>query len=128
MKKIYITGDRSIDPLTSVSLVNIVLTKIAHEQQVVHYEERGVRFVTGNSKTGIERGARYLLPEAATDVVHYDTNADGKPEFDEIHRILAPEVDEVWFIHPDPLSSRIGKSLHQHFPIEKIKMPLQEIA
>lgn len=125
-KVIYITGDRSIDPLTSVSLVNIVLSKIHHAEMVEKGD--GVRFMTGNSKTGIERAVRYLLPEPVVDVIHYDLNADGKPEFDESFKVVAPMVTEVFFVHPDPLASRIGKALHQHVDSAKIHMPLQEIA
>lgn len=124
-KIIYITGDRSLDPITAVTLVNVILTKIGHE--LSQTGSPGARFVTGNSKSGIERAVRYMLPEPVLDVMHYDINADGKPEFDEIHKIIAPNIDEVYFIHNDPLSSRIGKSLHQHFMHLKIKMPLQEL-
>lgn len=125
-KVIYITGDRSIDPLTSVSLVSFVLAKIQHEEMVAKSD--GVRFMTGNSKTGIEKAVRYLLPDPVVDVIHYDLNADGKPEFDESFKVVAPMVTDVYFLHPDPLASRIGKALHAHIDGEKIQMPLQDIA
>lgn len=125
-KVIYITGDRSMDPLTSVTLVNVILTKIGHEISQIP-DVPGARFVTGNSKSGIERAVRYMLPEPVLDVVSYDIGADDKPQFDTIHEILSPRVDEVWFIHNDPLSSRIGKSLAKWIAPGKIKMPLQEL-
>lgn len=123
-KTIFITGDRSMDPFTAVQIAGVIIGKIHLEANA---KQESLRFMTGNAKTGIERAVRYLIPEQVIDIVSYDINADGKPEFDEIHKIIATEIDEVWFLHPDPLSSRIGKSLHQHFSHLKIKMPLQEL-
>lgn len=121
MKKIFITGDRSMEAFAAVGIVNAVIEDLrrANAGTVI-----GIG--TGNCAVGIERAVRYMTPVGSENVVSYTLDGEGNVDFEEAFRDLAEHVDEVVFIHTDPLSSRIGRALAATFPPEKILMPLQE--
>jgi hypothetical protein len=122
MKRIFITGDRSMDPMTAVNLVDLILQKIILETQ------GDFAVGTGNLNHGVERAVRYLVPEEAMNLATYELGDEGSILFEHVFKDLEPVTDEVIFIHTDPLASTIGKALAFTFPPEKIRMPLQEVA
>ena len=113
--KVLSTGDRRLHPLAAVSAVTAALN-ICIEQHGLNLE-----FLVGDMKMGVERAARYLLPDA--DLFVYDQTAEGKPDFDSTFTRLIPEVDVVIFIHTAPSTSHIGAALMRAFPPEKLFMP-----
>jgi hypothetical protein len=120
MKKIFITGDRSMDPVRAAGAVEAIL------KDLVVQNNGDLSIATGNLAGGVERAVRYLLPDEMTNVFPYEETADGHVDFDEMFAALANESDEIVFVHMDPQSSRIGKSIFAHVPSEKIRMPFQE--
>jgi predicted nucleic acid-binding protein len=109
MTVVYITGDRSMDAMTAFS---ITATIVNHEL-TAHPE--GLRFVTGNANTGIERAMRYLVPEAFIKVIERETAPEGHVDFDKANVLAAAEADYAVVIHPKPLDSRIAKSVAKIF-------------
>jgi hypothetical protein len=120
MKKIFITGDRSMDPVKAAGAVEAVI------KDLIDQNNGDLAVATGNLAGGVERAVRYLLPEGDVNVFPYEQTADGHVDFDEMFAALADESDEIVFVHMDPASSRIGKALFKIVPSEKITMPLQE--
>lgn len=120
MKKIFITGDRSMDPVKAAGAVEAIL------KDLIVQNDGDLAVATGNLAGGVERAVRYLLPEADVNVFPYEQTADGLINFDEMFAALADESDEIVFVHMDPQSSRIGKAIFAHVPSEKIRMPFQE--
>lgn len=109
MTDIFITGDRSVDPLTAIPMVLKAL------------EHSGVQesdtLATGSMEFGIERAVRYLL---RADQLVYSTNDEGKPDFDGLFEVVAKTFDKVVFVHSDPLASKIGASLVKVVPADKL--------
>lgn len=120
MKKIFITGDRSMDPVLAVRVVDQVLRGLVSENH------GDLAIATGNLSAGVERAVRYLLPDQMANVFPYEHTEDGRVDFEEMFKDLGTESDEIVFVHGDPSSSRIGKALFATVPSEKITMPLQE--
>jgi hypothetical protein len=120
MKKIFITGDRSMDPVVAAGAVEAILKDLVVQNQ------GELAVATGNLAGGVERAVRYLLPEGDVNVFHYEETDEGYIDFDEMFAELADESDEVVFVHMDPQSSRIGKSIFAHVSSEKIRLPFQE--
>lgn len=118
---IYLTGDRSFQPVPAVSIVNLVLM-----QELLKHPE-GIKVLTGDSVSGIERAVRYLIPEGTVGVFQREADEEGRVDFDGPHKQLASQVDKVIVIHTDPLNSRLAKSVAQNFPPEKVEYPLDEI-
>lgn len=120
-KRFYITGDRSAHPLTAVQVVAATLANLA-------MENKGEPFaiVTGNAPTGIESAVRYLVPKQACKVFERELNAEGKVDFDTQHILIKDDVDEVVFLHTDPLGSTVGKSVAKIFDADKVRYPFQE--
>lgn len=120
MTTAYITGDRSIDPLTAAlgaaALIKALVTK---------YDD--LTIVTGDAPTGFENAVAYLMKGSSHLIVKPRTFTDeGKPDFDAHNKDLASSgVDLVCVIHGDPLGSNIVKSVMLNFPEDKVKMVLQ---
>lgn len=114
MTTIFITGDRSVDPLSAVGATVQVVSQLVSEANEAGTE---LKFLTGSIPTGIERAVRYLLD--ADEVPHVNT-AEGYIDFDERHDRVAQVADKVVFLHGDPLNSRIGASLVGHIPANKL--------
>lgn len=121
-KTLYITGDRSVDPLTAVQIV-------AGSLSILALENKGQPFaiVTGNAPTGIERAVRYLIPAQAVKVFEREKTAEGKIDFDTQHTLIRDDVDEAIVLHPQPLDSTIGKSVAKIFAPEKVRYLMQEM-
>lgn len=120
MKKIFITGDRAMDPVMAVGAVDAII------KDLVVQNDGKLAVATGNLAMGVERAVRYLIPEHAVNVFEYEENSDGSVNFGELFTALAEDSDEIVFIHSDPSSSRIGKALFATVPSEKISLPFQE--
>ena len=123
MTTIYLTGDRSVEPLSAVNVTAAVL------QLIVEREGPNVKIITGDAITGIERAVRYLLPLGAVLTVAErkpKSATNEKPDFDEFHTRIKPLVDAVYIVHGDPLVSSIAKSAMRVFPGDIIRFPLTE--
>lgn len=121
MKKIYITGDRSMSAIAAVKVVFAVLKDIVENEGPGNFA-----IGTGNCILGVERAVRYLVPEESMNLAAYEQDADGNVDFESTFRELEPLTDVVIFLHMDPLSSHIGRALGAIFPPEKVVMPLQD--
>lgn len=115
-KKILITGDRSLHPLQAVSAVAAALNLTVEQHGL------DIEFLVGDMGFGVERAARYLLPQASLFVYDRDETT-GKADLDSTYARLIPEVDGVVFIHTAPLTSHIGAALLGAFPPEKLFIP-----
>ena len=98
-----------MDALTAFS---ITVTVLEHEMKA-HPE--GLKFITGNSVTGIERAVRYLIPEQFVQVLKRETTVEGHIDFDKANSLAAVDTDYAVVIHPKPLDSRIAKSVAMVF-------------
>jgi hypothetical protein len=121
-KTLYITGDRAINPLAAVNLVAGALSILTLENKAEPFA-----IVTGNAPTGVERAVRYLIPAQAVKVFEREKTAEGKVDFDTQHTLIKDDVDEVIFLHTEPLGSTIGKSVAKIFPPEKVRYLMQEM-
>lgn len=119
MTTVFVTGDRSMSPTMAFGIVVPVITKIAQDNP------EGVRFVTGDAVTGIERAVRYFLPEQFVTVVAREADAEGHVDFDKSSAEAAGVADYAVVIHADPLNSRLAKSVAKAFT--KVEFPLDEI-
>lgn len=120
MKKIFITGDRSMDPVQAVGAVDAIL------KDIIAQDGTDIAIATGNLAKGVERAVRYLMPEAAMNIFPYEETPEGYVDFEELYSELAKETDQIIFLHEHPSSSRIGKALFATVPSEKISLPWQE--
>lgn len=105
--KVFITGDRQIDPITSAMVTVKVLQRLAKKFGKVEV-------YTGCFETGIERAVRYVIKDA--EVIFHDLDDAGYANLDARHATVKDTVDVAVMIHSNPLQSRIGKSLADHFP------------
>lgn len=101
--KVFITGDRALDPLSSIIAADALMTAIAHE----HPTLRGLDILTGD-QSGVEAAVRYLLPGVRT--VASERLPDGKIDFDARHGEAIKDADQCWVFHTDPLASNIYRS------------------
>lgn len=106
--KHFITGDRAVEPSGAIVPVLCIMLRIA-------VGDPGATFATGDNQ-GVETvviGAG-LLANVEVEVVTSPYGEDGKVDWDARHESLV-QVDGLVFdfIHSDPLSSRIGKSLER---------------
>lgn len=123
MKKFFITGDRSLSPIIAAKLVDAVIEDIISQ----HGTDIGIG--TGNLNKGVERAVRFLVPDGVCNVVPYDTDGNGNPDFVGTYRNLKENLEgvEAVFIHMDPLSSHIGRALAEVFEPERVHMPMQDV-
>lgn len=119
MTTIFVTGDRSLNPVTAFGIVAPVVNKLITD----HPE--GVRFVTGDALSGIERAMRYVIPDHFIHVITRTTDAEGHTDWDASAKEAAGLADMAVVIHTDPLSSRLAKSVTKHF--ENVEFPLEGI-
>lgn len=92
----FITGDRSIDPITAAVFVGQVLVALPE----------GTEVATGRLG-GIEAAVRYLVPDALI----YGTADTSDESLDARHVAAADDVSRVLVLHGDPLESRIYRSV-----------------
>lgn len=123
-KRIYITGDRSVNPLVAVQVVAATISNIAMEAKA---KDEPFALITGNAPQGIEAAVRYLVPKQAVKVFEREKDAEGKVDFDTQHYLIKDDVEEVIFLHTDPLSSTVGKSVAKIFDADKVRYPFQEM-
>lgn len=121
MKTFYLTGDRSIDPANAVAIVGKAVAQL-------HFENKGeeLAFVTGTEPGGVEFAARFIIPTGALTVIERPKAPEGWTNWDKSHATIEPTVDAAVVLHGDPLASRIGKSVSDNFPPEKIRFLIQE--
>jgi hypothetical protein len=118
---IFLTGDRSLDPVLSFVVANSMLMRLQTE-----YEGITPQDIATGDLSGFEAAVRYLVPEAS--VVSSVEGSDGRVDLDERHgrvrRLLEMSGDgiAVWFVHPDPLDSRVFKSLCGVFGDEELRV------
>lgn len=110
MTSYFITGDRSLDPITAfaVTYSSLATLKLTREDTVF----------TGMFDTGVERAVRYLFPSA--EVILHDVTADGHVDLDLRNKVILETVDQVVFVHSDPFNSRIGRSLVDSIPAARL--------
>jgi hypothetical protein len=121
MKRIFITGDRSMPAFHAAGLVNAVI------EDLVRQTGGDLAIGTGSCANGIERAVRFLVPDHAMNLAHYEMSEEGEINFESVFRELRDITDQVVFIHMDPLASHIGQALAKVFPEDMITMPLQEV-
>lgn len=122
MTTIYVTGDRSFEPLMAVQVVAAVLNT------VIQKTGGQLKIVTGNSPTGIERAVRYLVPDPLVTVVDYSMN-EGKPDFLASMPTIKAEADGgAYVIHLDPLNSRLAQAVSMSFAPELVNFPLDVLS
>lgn len=120
MTTVFITGDRSFaDPIRAAKLVEIVMAKCMLENP------EGVRFMTGDSTSGIERAVRYMVPEPYLNVISYSQDDEGHVQFEEAFKIAATEVETAIVLHMDPLNSRLAKAAAASF--KNVDFPLDQV-
>lgn len=120
MTTVYVTGDRSINPLLAIMGVAALEKALAAK-----YED--LTIVTGDAPTGVESALEFLHRGSDKLIIKPRTlKDDGKPDFDAHNKELAASgVDVVAVLHGDPLGSNIVKSIMANFPEDKVKMVLQ---
>lgn len=120
---IFLTGDRSLHPVGAVMLAADVITAVQREYPGIMLED----FATGD-QGGFEAAVRYMLPGVT--VVSAKERTDGKPDLDERHKRVQflgkmgrePSGVSVWFVHADPLDSRVFKSLCNVFEDNEVRV------
>lgn len=121
MSKIFITGDRSMNPLLAVNLVMALLNDCAKNGTI---DVSNLIVCTGDAAFGVDRAVRYLVPNSLVAVTPLDN--EGKPNYPELHKHLNESVDKVFVLHSDPLVSRIAASVMQNFNPDKVVLPIQD--
>lgn len=122
---IFITGDRSLHPVGAVMLAADVITAVQREYPGITLED----IATGDLG-GVEAAVRYLLPQVTVVASKERTDGSGKTDLDERHKrvkFLSKMGSEasgvsVWFVHPDPLDSRVFKSLCNIFEDDEVRV------
>lgn len=122
MKTVYITGDRSIDPINAVAIAGKAVAQVYAEN-----DGEQVRFVTG-TEGGVEEALRFVLADGSVTIVERPKTDEGYTDWDGFHKKLSLTVDSAVVLHGDPLGSRIGKSVTANFPDDKVRFLLQEQA
>ncbi len=114
MSKVFLTGDRSMPEVLAV------LPTVAQITQLRKEFGPDVELVTGTN-SGFENVVRLVCEAMDVPVLTLEqsTGEDGKPDWDARHGQLT-DFDRVVFVHGDPLSSSIGKSLTQFVDDEKL--------
>lgn len=109
--KIFLTGDRSLNPVIAVAAAAQVVAALPVEDVTDLY--------TGDLG-GFESAVRYLLP--GVNVVESSALDNGKPDLGAVHAAVRPLVDAAVFVHPDPLDSRVYASLVEHFGDDELQV------
>lgn len=107
--RVFITGDRSVNPVIAPMLLNMALQRAVATWGPTYGD---LEFSTGD-QAGVEAAVRYLLPASKVEFaeVPTPTTADGDhPDFDARHALARHTCDAVLVVHGDPMSSRIAKS------------------
>lgn len=118
---VFLTGDRSQGPMPAAQITAIVINQIVAQTN----DDTGIRFITGNSESGIERAVRYLIPSQALKVVDYELDKEGYVDFESTFASVAGEVDKTVVIHTDPLNSRLAKAAIVQF--KDVEFPLDAV-
>lgn len=121
MKYVYITGDRALSPISAVHVVHHTLLSI--------FKTHGsdIQVITGNAPSGIEKAVRYLVPKEHITVAKRGLDPAGNIDFDASNKFLAPTVDAVYVLHPDPMNSRVAQSVARNFSPSIVEYPLSEM-
>lgn len=109
--KIFITGDRSLNPVISVAALAKVAPMLPVESEADLY--------TGDLG-GFEAAVRFLFP--GVNIVESSPLENGKPDLDKRHEHVRGLVDAAVLVHPDPLDSRVYASLVSHFEDDALQV------
>jgi hypothetical protein len=109
--KIYLTGDRSMNPVIAVAAAAQVAAMLPVEDVTDLY--------TGDLG-GFESAVRYLVP--GVNIVESLATDAGKPDLHELHGRVRPMVDAAVLVHPDPLDSRVYASLVEFFEDDALQV------
>lgn len=113
--KVFITGDRSLDPITALVAVDAMVQTLATEYPTL----RGMDLLTGD-QGGVEAALRYLMPGVR--VVPSTTLPSGKTDFDARHGEALKDADVCWLFHTDPLASNIYKSAVKYWGDSSLRL------
>lgn len=114
MTTVFLTGDRSMNPLLAVSVAGQLLAEIGAANAIATLTGNDPIAIATGDNAGFERAIRDVLEGlgATPTVVPTGTDPDtGKPAWDIRHEVVNALADRVVFIHTDPLSSSLGASL-----------------
>ena len=123
-KIVFITGDRSINPLLGIEAVGSLVSQIGANALV---RGQTITLMTGDND-GVEWIVREFLASLSVKIETLETPKleDGTPDWDTRSDTLENVCDQVFFVHSDPLASSIGKSLVAHVSEDKLVIPLFE--
>lgn len=126
MTTIFLTGDRSMNPVIAIPAAVQIIGEVAATNAVAKLTEADEHFeiVTGDN-SGFEQAVRLVLEGlgATLEVVPTGTDPDtDKPAWDTRHEVVNARADRVVFVHTDPLASSIGQSLMKVCG-DKVEMP-----
>lgn len=122
MFNVYITGDRSLSPMSSAVVVNNVLNSILTAAATQGVDD--VHIITSTSSGGIEAAVRYLVPKEHLTVVKRNMGADGHLDFDATNDLIQMSANQVIVLHPDPMASRITQSVARIFDPKIVMYPI----
>jgi len=123
MTRIFLTGDRSLDPAASLVLAASTISQLGLEGAA---SGEPIELVTGDNK-GFEQSIRSFCDALKIPYETYPTGVNpdtGKPAWDTRHEMVNLTCDQVIFLHVDPQSSSIGASLFRTVEEGKIVMPV----
>ncbi len=116
MTRIFLTGDRSMNRFSAV----MVAAQLYPDLEEYFSDVNLGSIVTGDL-SGFEAGVRYLYPDM--EVLPSVRSTDGTVDLDERHaRAKDRGLDYVIFVHPDPLDSKIYKSLVKYWGDNELKV------
>lgn len=114
MTTIFLTGDRSMNPLLAVQVAGQLVFEIAASNAIASLAGAEPIAIATGDNAGFERAVRDVLEGlgATPTVVPTGVNPDtDKPAWDTRHEVVNALADRVVFVHTDPLSSSLGASL-----------------
>jgi len=104
--RIFLTGDRSMDPATSVLAAIAVIQDV--QMRAFDAGETIIEVATGDLP-GFEAAVRYLLPGSVR-IFDAPLLDSGKPDLDARHRAAAVDYDNALVFHTAPMESSIYRS------------------
>lgn len=114
MTTVFLTGDRSMNPLIAVSLAGQLIAELGVANAIAELTENEPFAIVTGDNTGFEQAVRAVLGGlgATPQIIPTGTDPDtGKPAWDTRHEVVNARADRVIFLHTDPLASSLGSSL-----------------
>lgn len=122
MYNIYITGDRSMAPMTAAFTVDRIIKSLLESAAIKGVED--VHFITCNAPGGVEAAVRYLVPNDFLTVVKRNIGVDGHLDFDATNELIQMSAQQVIVLHPDPMASRVTQSVARIFDPSIVMYPI----